>query len=71
MLIRSGSLTFLLTLELVEGEGRFLGHRMLGNRSAQKGAKGNARFEAFDWLVFLRTIQREATCRIVAELELR
>ena len=71
LLIRSGSLTFLLTLELVEGEGRFLGHRMLGNRSAQKGAKGNARFEAFDWLVFLRTIQREATCRIVAELELR
>lgn len=56
---------------LLEGEGRFLGHRMLGNRPAQLETKGNHRYEAYDWQVFLRTISRSEHCRIQVLLEIK
>lgn len=59
-----------LVFELLEGEGRFLGHRMLGNRPAQIEAKGSARFDAYDWQVFLRTINRSDKCRLKVSLKM-
>ena len=55
--------------EVVDGEGKFLGHRMPGNRSAQVGVSENNSFEAYDWLMFLRTVHRTAPCKIVLRIE--
>lgn len=53
-----------MTFSLEDGEGKFIGHRMYGNRPSQIGAKGVHRHEAFDWTVFLRTLQRSEQCAI-------
>lgn len=53
-----------LIFNLVEGEGDFLGHVMRGNRPSQIDHKGEKRFHAYDWTIFLRTIRRQAPCRL-------
>lgn len=50
--------------------GRFLGHRMLGNRPAQIAAKGMQRYNAYDWQVFLRTVRRPEECRVKVFLKI-
>jgi hypothetical protein len=57
---------FSITLKffIKEGEGTFLGHIMPGNRLSQIALKGNARYTANDWQIFLRTIRRSPVCRI-------
>lgn len=57
-----------LMLELVQGEGNFMGHVMRSNRPSQVDIKGEKRFQAYDWTIFLRTIRRQTACKIQATL---
>lgn len=66
--IRSGKCTLSLTFHLEEGDGRFLGHRMLGNRFSQLRLKGSQRYNAYDWQLFMRTVQRSELCIVKASL---
>ncbi|MEM1282684.1 MAG: hypothetical protein AAGG81_03940 [Chlamydiota bacterium] len=52
------------SFELVEGEGRFVGHIMPGNRPSQLGLKNGNRFNAYDWQLLLRTLTRSSHCHI-------
>lgn len=56
--------SFLLSFEVIEGEGQFMGHFMRGNRPSQIANKGIHRFEAYDWQIFLRTIRRSEKCTL-------
>lgn len=58
-----------LSFHIVEGEGRFFGHRMPGNRPSQLAVKGDDRFNAYDWQLFMRTINRSDKCRIKVKLK--
>lgn len=44
---------------LHSGEGTFFGHISHGNRSSQMSNKGENLFEAYDWQIALRTVQRD------------
>lgn len=66
--IKDNKIEIKLNFSLEEGEGRFLGHRMLGNRPAQLETKGENRFHAFDWQLFLRTISRSERCRVKMQI---
>ena len=68
--LRSAGLSMQLTFYLKEGDGRFLGHRMMGNRPAQIGAKGPTRYNAYDWQLFLRTVRRSEECRVGVRLKI-
>jgi len=68
--LQSGICKMLLNFTLEVGEGRFLGHRMLGNRPSQMNAKGNRRFNAYDWQIFLRTVRRSEACKIRISLKI-
>ncbi|HEV8051761.1 MAG TPA: hypothetical protein VGP47_04640 [Parachlamydiaceae bacterium] len=61
-------LSIQLSFHIIEGDGRFFGHRMLGNRPSQLAIKGEERFNAYDWQLFMRTINRSDKCRIKAKL---
>ena len=63
-----GKHQLLLTFDLLQGEGSFLGHVMRGNRPSQVDNKGERRFQAYDWTFFLRTIRRQSPCRLRATL---
>ena len=67
--MQSDRLKLTLTYALVEGEGRFFGHRMLGNRESQLDVKGSNRYNAFDWQIFLRSISRSENCKIRVRIE--
>lgn len=56
--------------EAEEGN-RFFGHVMPGNRPAQMGLKGQNRFKAFDYQIFLRAVERKTPCRLVARLKMK
>lgn len=66
--IQSGEFKLSLIFHLQEGDGRFLGHRMLGNRPSQLMTKGKQRYQAYDWQIFMRTIQRSDLCIVRASL---
>jgi len=70
LIIKDNFLTLMMTLTQEDGTGRFLGHRMLGNRPSQLSHKGNDRFSAYDWQLFLRTISREENSRIRIKLNI-
>ncbi len=57
-----------LKFSLLQGTGTFMGHRMLGNRPSQIAAKGLNRYQAYDWMIFLRTVNRSAPCQVLVEL---
>lgn len=61
-----------LSLRIVKeaGEGKFMGHLMRGNRSSQNQLKGINRFQSYDWNVFIRTLRREATCKLKVRLQI-
>ncbi len=54
-----------------DGRGKFFGHIMRGNRPSQRGCRGEARFQANDWQIFLRTVEREeeCQCKVVMTIE--
>lgn len=58
------SVTVKIKFILVEGRGRFFGHLLKGNRPGQLQRKGESRFEAYDWKIALRTIERREKCII-------
>lgn len=68
--MRSGVCGLSLTFHLQEGDGRFLGHRMLGNRPSQVCLKGKQRYNASDWQLFMRTVQRSELCIVKASLRI-
>lgn len=68
ILLRSGVFNVSLKFSLERGEGKFLGHRMLGNRPSQISLKGSRRYDAYDWQIFLRTLKRSESCVIKASL---
>lgn len=69
--IQAGALTLHATFSLEEGEGRFIGHFMRGNRPAQLPLKGSRRFDAYDWQLFLRTLARSSHCKLKVSLQIR
>ncbi|MCX6991431.1 MAG: hypothetical protein NTX49_10310, partial [Chlamydiae bacterium] len=54
-------------ISLVEGEGRLYGQLSKANRSSQIRKEG---YEAYDWKIGLRTIQRDTNLRLSIEMEL-
>jgi len=56
-------------INLLSGSGRFIGHIMRGNRPSESGAKGSKRYEAWDWNLILRTLERDIACRLAVEIE--
>lgn len=68
--ISYAGLNLKLKMELVEGEGHFFGHLMRGNRPSQIALKGNHRFKAYDWTLFLRTLRRSEKCQLKVRIEL-
>ena len=50
--------------EKVSGDGEFFGHLMRGNRPGQLLAKGEDRFDAYDWHLFVRTVRRQDPCTL-------
>ncbi len=59
---------FSLKFCLESGQGRFFGHIAQGNRPNQIGAMREERFTAFDWQIFLRTLERTPNCRMRVEV---
>jgi hypothetical protein len=51
------------------GEGTFFGHLMRANRPTQKSNVGIQRFEAYDWLLAVRTVRRSNTCTLFVEIK--
>lgn len=68
VMIRSGERIFSILFSLIEGEGQFLGHLMRANRPSQIHLKGDNRFNAYDWHIFLRTIRRHGDARLRAKI---
>lgn len=66
--IKDSQCSFTLAFLQEEGQGKFLGHRMLGNRPSQVANKGQKRYEAYDWMIFPRTIRRTEPCQLKVEI---
>jgi|GEM_PF-669521 len=66
--IHSENLKLQIVFSLTEGKGIFFGHLSRGNRPLQIAAKGELRYEAFDWQIGLRTINRTDACVLRAQL---
>lgn len=62
--IAYGGVDLKIQFDLIEGEGHFFGHLMRGNRLSQIATKGNHRFKAYDWTLFLRTLRRTEKCKL-------
>lgn len=59
-----------MTFELVEGEGQFFGHIARGNRPSQLMLMSEEKhFQAYDALLFVRTVRRKTPCLIKATLQ--
>ncbi|SCC90860.1 hypothetical protein SCG7109_AX_00090 [Chlamydiales bacterium SCGC AG-110-M15] len=69
--LKSGNQQLELKFELADGEGRFYGHYMRGNRPAQQKAGGEDHgFVAYDDMILLRTIERASSCQVKLSLKL-
>lgn len=63
--------TIHLVFELVEGEGQFLGHLAKGNRPSQlKVLEEEKHFQAYDRILFIRTIRRRTPCRLKVTIQI-
>ncbi len=65
---KSRSMEISVQFEQLEGEGGFRGHVMLGNRPCQLELKGQKRFNAYDWRIFLRRLHGKGSCTIKATI---
>lgn len=61
---------FSLSASVIQGEGRFFGHIMRGNRPSQEWIMGKQRFNSYDWIVFLRTLSRSDQCQVRVKISL-
>jgi len=68
--IQDESLLLSLTFTQEHGEGRFFGHRMLGNRPSQLDVKKNQYLDVYDWQVFLRTVGCSPKSQIIVTLQI-
>lgn len=64
--IETPSKTLALTFRVIEGEGTFMGHLSRGNRPAQVLNKA---FEAYDWKIGIRSIERTSKLKLSLLLE--
>jgi hypothetical protein len=71
LLISDGEMEIEVVFTLVSGHGGFYGHIMRGNRPSQTDLKGNHRFEAYDWQIFLRSVLRNPDCLIKVQIHMR
>lgn len=62
--IETETLRIHLRFYMEKGQGRFFGHIMPGNRPSQVACYGKRRFEAYDWQISLRTVQRYSPCEL-------
>lgn len=53
-----------LAFDLIEGSGTFLGHINKGNRPSQIAKNSLDRYAAYDWQIFLRTLNRTHPCKL-------
>jgi hypothetical protein len=67
VIIESGCEKFKVIFSLEEGSGRFWGHLYFGNRPGQMGSLGSLKYEAFDWQIALRTVERKERCLLKME----
>jgi len=58
---------FQIKFELVEGEGTFWGHIYYSNRPSRSNRD---QFQAFDWMIGLRTVKRSSNCRICTKISI-
>lgn len=68
--IKSDGMHFSLKFVFVEGDARMMGHIHPGNRPAQLDLKGDHRFSAYDWEIYLRTVRRYTPCQVKVEVRL-
>jgi hypothetical protein len=68
--IRSKTLVLKLVFELVTGKGTFFGQLFRGNRPMQLCTDGENRYEAYDWVIGLRTVKRTGPCTLQATLRI-
>ncbi len=66
----SAGLNLAMQFQLLEGTGRFFGHIMRGNRPSQIANKGENRYKAFDWQIFLRSVRRPQPCKILCSIRI-
>ena len=59
---------FSLSFHFLDGDGRLMGHIQPGNRISQVDLKGENRYKAYDWEIFLRTVRRYTPCQIRVEV---
>jgi hypothetical protein len=71
LVVEDPALKIAIDFAVEEGEGRFFGHIMKGNRPSQTTLVGKNRFEAFDWHLFLRSVERTAHCVVKVTLSLQ
>ena len=63
--VLSKGLRIELCFSLEKGRGKFFGHLLRGNRPRQLHG---TRFDAYDWKIALRTLERDSECRIGVRL---
>ncbi len=68
--VQSGAQNFQMVFSRLQGRGRFWGHLYCANRPGQIGCKGVYQHEAFDWVLGLRTVEREDETRLKIEFRL-
>jgi hypothetical protein len=62
--IRTPQFTVDVRFEILKGEGEFCGGISRGNRPGQVSCVGLNQFEAYDWVIALRTLRRTGPCTI-------
>lgn len=66
--IISPGLKLSMTFHIERGDGHFFGHLMRSNRPSQLAVKGNNRWQAYDWELFLRTLRRTEDCCVCVQI---
>lgn len=62
VVIAEGNVVISICFQVESGYGNFFGHLMKSNRPSQLANVGVNRFTAYDWQIFLRTLQRSDEC---------
>ena len=65
---KSDSMKISILFDSIKGDGVFRGHVMPGNRPSQLEIKGQRRFNAYDWRVFLRRLRGKGSCTVKATI---
>lgn len=66
--IQSSGLSITLVFSSLEEDNRFMGHLALSNRPGQLALKGSNVYEAYDWRISLRTLERTPLSHIKVKM---